>query len=120
MIEAGTLLIEKNAPRPECFHLVPGSDPNTWAPVAHDLSQRELDRALAANGWTFTYLAGAIHATAFGFSPGARAAGALKQLTAIAVEQRCNCLEIDTVAAHSFLGVPYLSVSAHSRNVRNR
>jgi hypothetical protein len=32
--------------------------------------------------------------------------------------QQCNCLEIDQVTTHSFLGVPCVSISAHSRNIQ--
>jgi len=118
MITSGTLLIEKNTPKPACFQFQPGSDSESWAPVTHDLSPRDLEKALAANGWTFHYLAGAIRATAFGFNEADRMAAALKQLIAIAKRQRCNCLEIDEVATHSFLGIPHASVSAHLRHVQ--
>jgi len=66
MITSGTLLIEKNTPKPACFQFQRGSDSESWAPVTHDLSPRDLEKALAANGWTFHYLAGAIRATALG------------------------------------------------------
>ena len=118
MIEAGTLLIEKNAPRPKCFQLAANPDAHSWAPVARDLSSRDREKALAMNGWTFSYLAGAIRATAFGLTPASRIAAALKRLIAIASRQRCNCLEIDEVAARSFLGLPYVKVSAHSRQIQ--
>ena len=118
MIESGTLLIERDTPRPACFQLQPGTDPNSWAPVAQDLSPQDLEKALAASGWTFFYRAGAIRTTAFGFNPASRLATALKRLIALATQQRCNCLQIDQVAAHSFLGFPYVSISAHPRHVQ--
>ncbi len=86
--------------------------------MAHDLSPRDLEKALAANGWTFHYLAGAIRATAFGFNQPDRVATALKRLIAIAKLKHCNCLEIDEVATHSFLGIPHASISAHLRHVQ--
>jgi hypothetical protein len=33
--------------------------------------------------------------------------------------QNCNCLEIDAIRAHTFLGVPWISLSAHSRHIQN-
>ena len=86
--------------------------------MAHQLSPRDLEKALAANGWTFFYLAGEIRVTAFGFSPENRLATALDRLAGMAVQHHCNCLQIDRVAPRSFLGVPYLSVSAHTRQVQ--
>ena len=32
--------------------------------------------------------------------------------------QKCNCLEIDEVATRSFLGMPGVSVSAHTRHIQ--
>ena len=118
MIQSGTLLIEKDTPKPACFQFQPGPDSESWAPVTHDLSPRDLEKALSANGWTFHYLAGAIRATAFGFNEPDRVATALKRLIAIATRQHCNCLEIDEVSTRSFLGIPHASVSAHMRNVQ--
>lgn len=118
MIEAGTLLIETNAPRPECFHLAPGPHPKSWAPVTRDLGPQDLDSALAANGWTFFYQAGSIRTTAFGFNSANRFSAALKRLIAVATHDKCNCLQIDAVTSHSFLGFPYVSVSAHSRHIQ--
>jgi hypothetical protein len=118
MIESGTIFIEKNAPRPACFQLQSVAAPSSWAPVVHDLSPRDLEKALTSNGWTFFYQAGTVRATAFGFNPVNTTAVALKRLTASATRQGYNCLEIDEVAAHSFLGMPYISVSAHNRHVQ--
>ena len=118
MIEAGTILIEKSARRPGCFQLAANPESSPWAAVAADLSPKERDKALTADGWTFAYMAGAIRATAVGFNPANRMTSALKQLTALAAAQQCNCVEIDEVAVRSFMGVPYVSVSAHSRDVQ--
>src|SRR5690349_1738292 len=117
MLEPGTLLIEKSAPRPPCFELAPESGPDSWVTFAHHLNQHDLEKELARGGWTFFYRAGAIRATAFGFSPQTRMASLLKKLSAIATAQACNCLEIDTLTDRSVLGLPYLTASAHSRNV---
>ena len=43
---------------------------------------------------------------------------ALRQLTAGDGFQNCNCLEIDDVVMHKFLGMPYVTVSAHARHIQ--
>jgi hypothetical protein len=43
---------------------------------------------------------------------------ALQRVIAGARLQHCNCIEIDEVSAHSFLGIPYVSVSAHTRHIQ--
>jgi hypothetical protein len=116
MTTAGTILIEKAALRPQCFQLRDESFPDGWMAVMHNLSSHELEEELS--GWTFFYMAGAIRTTAFGFHRPRMIAAALKRLITKARQQRCNCLEIDDLAPHSFLGIPYLSVSAHLRHIQ--
>jgi hypothetical protein len=118
MIAPGTILIEKNAPRPRCFELQDGLSPNAWEPVTHNLTPHQLEEELSATGWTFFFMASAIRSTAFGFDRARATDAALKRVIANVKRQKCNCLQIDEVATHSFLGMPYVSVSAHSRHIQ--
>ena len=118
MITTGTVLIEKHAVRPQCFLLEDDSSTNAWMKVKHNLSSRELEVELSAKGWTFFYTAGSIRTMAFGFDRAKMIQAALKRVISNVRKQRCNCLEIDDVAAHSFLGMPYVSVSAHPRHIQ--
>ena len=78
----------------------------------------EFEKELATVGWTFFYMAGEIRTIALGFDKQKMIDAALRRLIANVRLQKCNCLEIDKVAAHSFLGLPYVSVSAHSRHIQ--
>jgi hypothetical protein len=118
MITPGTMLIEANAPRPPCFQLQTGAAPRAWMPVTHQLTSRDLEKELASTGWTFFYMASAIHATAAGFNREKAIDSALQRVIAGARLQHCNCIEIDEVSAHSFLGISYVSVSAHMRHIQ--
>ena len=118
MITSGTILIEKDALHPQCFQLEDGSSPNAWMTVKHNLTSHELEKELATAGWTFFYMAGSIRATAFGFDRARMINAALMRVITNVRQQRCNCLEIDDVATHSFLGMPYVSVSAHPRHIQ--
>ena len=82
------------------------------------LNSHEFENELATTGWTFFYMAGGVRATAFGFDRQKTVYTALKRLIASVRLQKCNCLEIDEVAMHAFLGLPYVSVSAHSRHIQ--
>jgi len=86
--------------------------------VKTTLNAHEWENALAATGWTFQYMAGEGRATAFGFDREKMLHAALKRLIAGARLQKCNCLQIDDVSMHAFLGMPYVSVTAHSRNMQ--
>ncbi len=110
--------MEKGTSRPQCFQLEDDPYPNAWMSVKHNLTSYELDRELVCTGWTFFYMAGAISTTAFGFDRAKMIHAALKRLIANAKLQKCNCLEIDGVATRSFLGMPYVSVSAHARHIQ--
>jgi hypothetical protein len=118
MITPGTILMDKDTLRPQCIHLEEDPYPNSWVPVKHDLSPHELEQELSTMGWTLFFLANPIRTTAFGFNRAKMIHAALKRLIAQAKLQKCNCLEIDDVATRSFLGMPYLSVSAHPRHIQ--
>jgi hypothetical protein len=118
MTTRGTILMHKEALRPQCFQLEDGPYPNAWMAVKHNLTHHELEKELATEGWTFFYMAGAIRATVFGFDRAKMIHAALKRLIANVKLQKCNCLEIDDVATHSFLGMPYVSVSGHPRHIQ--
>lgn len=118
MITAGTILIAGDALSPACFEFGTDSHGAGWRPIVHGLSQRELEKELAREGWTFFYMATTIKKTAFGFDRTRMVAAALKRLIKAVKLERCNCLQIDQVAMHSFLRMPYISISAHPRHVQ--
>ena len=118
MINPGTILIERDALRPQCFQLEDDPQPNAWPSVKHRLTPHELEKELTGTGWTFFYMAGQIKTTAFGFNRAKTIGAALRRLIRNVRLQKCNCLEIDGVQTHSFLGVPYVTLSAHPRHIQ--
>ena len=64
-------------------------------------------------------MAGQIKTNGFGFDKQKRLLTAVKRAIQSAQSQKSNCLEIDGVATKSFLGVPYTSVSSHSRHIQD-
>lgn len=105
MIAPGTILIEQGTPLPESLRLETGLNEGDWGTVAN------LAEKLDSAGWTFFFMAGQIKSSGFGDA-------ALRRLIASAKRQKCNCLEIDSVSARSFLGIPYVSVTAHWRHIQ--
>jgi len=119
MITTGTLLIEKGTPVPDFFRVGTEVYPNAWMPVTTTHNFHELETELATAGWTFFYMAGGeMKATAFGLDKEKATDAALKRLMASVRLQKCNGLEIDEVLTTSFVGVPYVSVTAHSRHIQ--
>ena len=68
MIMSGGLFIERDALRPRCFEVEPGSHPNGWIFIKQTLTPQPLENELSATGWTFFFMAGPIRAAAFGFN----------------------------------------------------
>lgn len=89
-----------------------------WASIANAPSAGEVEGLIAGSRWRLFYLAGALRATAPGQkSPRTVQAALVKILRRIAA-LGFNCVEIDSVAAQRYLGVPYTSVMAHSRHLQ--
>jgi len=118
MIKTGTLLMEKGTPVPQFFSIGTESYPNAWTQVTTNRNFPELAKELAIAGWTFFYLAGEIRTIGIGFDKKKGIDAALRRLMTNVTLQKCNCLEIDTVSTRSFFGVPYVTVSAHSRRLQ--
>lgn len=108
MISPGAILIKKGTLLPAPLEL--RNDSTGWASVAHNGDLLQLEKALAATGWTFFYMAGAIRRAAFGLRHPTAMNAALRRVVADVESQRCNCLEIDDIETHSFLGIPYARV----------
>jgi len=116
-ISTGTILIEKGTALPE-FRPPQGANcHNGWLSIGR-VAKAELEKSVSKAGWNFFYMAGQIKATVFGFDYVKTMHRALKRLIADTSAQHFNCLEISSVAAKRFLGVPYVSICAHSRHIQ--
>lgn len=118
MITSGVLLIEGDAPRPRCFEVEADSYPNAWMSVKQTLTPQQLEKELLAKGWTFFFMAGPIRVTACAFNRDKAIYAALKRGIKATREQACNCLQIETVEMHSFVGVPCVSMSIRPRHIQ--
>jgi hypothetical protein len=115
-ITAGSILIEEGTHLPNSVLLQSESYSSGWAAVKNVRSTFE--KEIKEAGWTFFFMAGEIKTIAFGFDRARMMRAAVQRLIANVRLQKCNCLAIDNVATHSFLGMPYVSVSAHSRHIQ--
>jgi hypothetical protein len=118
LITPGTIFIDRSTLPSQPFRFENESHPSAWMLGKSSLNSNELENDLATTEWTFFYMAGGVRATAFGFDRQKRIYRALKRLIARVRLQKCNCLEIDEVATRAFLGMSYVSVSAHSRHIQ--
>jgi|SRR5579864_2428355 len=116
-IKTGTILVERNASMPKSLLLEGKSYSGDWRSVSN-LDLNQLDVAIHKAGWTFFFMAGEIKITAFGFDKEQAVRRAVKRVITNVEAHKCNCVEITEVSAKSFLGMPYVNVSAHSRHIQ--
>jgi len=77
-----------------------------------------LDRKIHEAGWNFFFMASELKAMFFGSLGTAQIQAALKRILEKAKSQQFNGLEVTAIVARRFLGVPYVTVSAHSRHMQ--
>ncbi len=116
-IKTGTILIKDDALLPESMRLESEPYSNGWRAV-NNLDGCGLDRKVRDAAWTFFYMAGEIKATVFGFDRNGAVYEAVQRVLAKLKSDRCNSLEIAQVTTKRFLGLPYVTVSAHARHIQ--
>ena len=77
-----------------------------------------LDRKIHAAGWNFFFMAAEVKVMFLGSLGAEKILKALKRILEKVKQQQFNGLEVTEIVARHFLGVPYVTVSAHSRHVQ--
>lgn len=116
-IKTGTILIKEGALLPGSLRFESEPSWNGWR-IVKNLDGYGLDRKIKEAGWTFFYMAGEVNATAVGSDLENTTRQAVKKAIANMKSGRLNCLEIVQVATKRFLGLPYVTVSAHPRHIQ--
>ena len=116
-IRAGAMLLEDGTITPETLAFDTEQYSADWSSILKP-SAAQLDRELQSAGWTFFYMAGAIHVSGFGLNDRSRTDRAVAHAIKAVKLESCNCLEITQVRRGSFLGLPYTSLTAHARHIQ--
>ena len=77
-----------------------------------------LDRKVHAAGWNFFFMAAEVKVMFFGSLGAVKIQKALKRILEKVKPQQFNGLQVTEIVARRFLGVPYVTVSAHSRHMQ--
>ena len=85
--------------------------------VVKNLDSSALAQNIEGANWNFFYLAGEIRATALGRDRSGTFGKAVKRVLA-KQEKQFNSLEITKVVSKRFLGIPFMSVAAHTRHIQ--
>jgi hypothetical protein len=116
--QPGSILVEAGATLPAGVSLEPSALSRTWRSVAN-LNTAALAAEIAKVGWTFFYMAGVVKKHAFGFDGERRVRTAVARIIDEVRAEKCNCLEITGIATKSFLGLPYVCITAHARHIQD-
>lgn len=116
-IKTGSILIKEGALLPESLRFESEPYSRGWR-LVKNLDGYGLDRKIREAGWTFFYMAGEVNATDVGFDLEKTTRRAVKKVIAYMKSDRLNCLEIAQVTVKRFLGLPYVTISAHPRHIQ--
>lgn len=116
-IKPGTILIREGAQLPESLGFDSEPCPIGWR-LVKNLDGYGLNRKICNLGWTFLDTANVVQARVFGFDAQKALRRAVGRVLATLESEPFNCLEISRVAVKHFLGLPYVTVSAHPRHIQ--
>jgi hypothetical protein len=111
------IFIKEDTPLPETLSIVSEAFLPGWQ-VVKNLDRQALTREVEGANWNFFYLAGEMRATVFGREGLGTLRRAVKCILAKQEGQKFNSLEITKIVSKRFLGIPFLSVAAHSRHIQ--
>lgn len=117
-VQVGTILMKEWPGMPQLigFETEPGLGEWSMVRVSDAFT---LDRNIHAAGWNFFFMAAEVKAMFFGSLKAAKVRSALRRILAKVKPQHFNGLEVTAIVARHFLGVPYVTVSAHSRHMQH-
>jgi hypothetical protein len=113
---SGTVLIRENTLLPAGLAIksevfLPG-----WR-VVKNLDSSALAQNIEGANWNFFYLAGEMRVTVLGRDRSGTLRKAVQRVLA-KQEKQFNSLEITRVVSKRFLGIPFMSVAAHTRHIQ--
>ncbi|MGD0567750.1 MAG: hypothetical protein ABSA78_05040 [Candidatus Sulfotelmatobacter sp.] len=116
-IQVGTVLMNEWPGMAQLLQLETEPCSGDWS-LIKTLDGVALDRKIQAAGWNFFFMAAEVKVMFFGVPGAAKIQNALRRLLAKVKPQHFNGLEVTGIVASHFLGVPYVTVSAHSRHMQ--
>lgn len=116
-IQAGTMMIEESILLPEGLRLDSHPYAGTWK-IVNGLDGTRLDEEIRKSGWNCFFVGGEITVHVVGWRKKAMIRRAMKRLLAIVKSRWFNSAEVTSVASGLFLGIPYVALSGHSRQIQ--
>ncbi len=115
--QVGTILIKEQPPLAGVLAIESDTYSGNWG-IVRAFNGFTLDHQIHAAGWNFFFMAAEVKAMFFGSLGAEKIQGALQRILAKVRHQNFNSLEVTGIVSKSFMGIPYGSVSAHSRHIQ--
>ena len=116
-IQVGAILTNESPLMTQTFGIETVPCSGNWK-LVNGLDGSALDCKIHAAGWNFFFMAGEIKGMFLGALGAMKIQNALQRILEKVKPQHFNGLEVTGIVASHFLGVPYVTVSAHSRHMQ--
>ncbi|MGI9102574.1 MAG: hypothetical protein ACR2IF_09045 [Terriglobales bacterium] len=116
-IVAGTVLMRAGMLLPRGVSVTSDPYSRNWEVITNP-DTFGMDRSLREAGWSLFFAAAALRAVTFGRREGKNARQAVDRILSRVQAQNFNCVEITELSTKHFLGIPYMSVCAHARQIQ--
>jgi hypothetical protein len=116
-VQVGTILMKEWPGMTQLLGLESEPCSGEWS-LLKVLDGYTLDRKIHAAGWNFFFMASEVKVMFFGSIGAVKIQKALKRILEKVKQRQFNALEVTQIVARRFLGVPYVTVSAHSRHMQ--
>ena len=116
-VQVGTVLMKESPVMAHFFGLEREHYSGNWD-LIKVMDGSALDRKIQAAGWNFFFMATELRVVFLGALGAKKVKDALNRVLGKVKGQDFNCLEVTGIVAKRFLGVPYTTVSAHSRHIQ--
>jgi hypothetical protein len=114
---SGTIFIRESTLLPVGLAIASEAFLPGWR-VVQNLDRYALARRIESSNWNFFYLAGELQVTVLGRDRPGTLRTAVKCVLGKQEGQKFNSLEITKAVSKRFLGIPFVSVTAHARHIQ--
>lgn len=116
-VQVGTILLKEWPGMNQLLGIESEPCSGEWSMIKA-LDDFTLDRKVHAAGWNFFFMAAEVKVMFIGSVGAANILNALKRILAKVKHQQFNGLEVTQIVPRTLFGVPYVTVSAHSRHMQ--
>jgi len=116
-LQVGSILMKEWPGKPQLLGLESEPCSGEWS-LLKIMDGFTVDRKIHAAGWNFFFMAPEFKASFFGTIGAGKIQKALARILEKVKPQHFNGLEVTGIVARRFLGVPYVTVSAHLRHMQ--